>query len=259
MLKHFLKKADKYPILRPTMTVCVPCGISDVEEHAVKDVCIEAGAKSVYLIDAPLACAIGCGIKVERPCGHLVIDIGGGTTDIAVICSGGVVCSDSVKVGGCAMNDAIIKYVRRKYLVSISDSAAESAKRKAGAVWRRDDGKTADIRGKSLQTSSPCVVTLNSADMVEALEEPMTAIIESLYGVLEQTPPELISDISNNGILLCGGGSRIYGLDKFIYSVTGMACKHAENPEQYAVIGAGRAEDIGIRLGTDSCSRRKMR
>ncbi len=259
MLQYFLKKIYKYQVLRPTMTVCVPCGISDVEEHAVKDVCMEAGAKSVYLIDSPLAAAIGAGIKVNEPVGHLVIDIGGGTTDIAVVCSGGVVCSGSVKIGGCAMNEAIIKYVKRKYYVSISDSAAESAKKKAGTVWRRDDGKTADVRGKNLQTASPCTLTLNSADMVEALEEPMTAIVEALYNVLEQTPPDLISDISLNGILLTGGGSRIYGLDKFVMSVTGMPCKLADHPEHCAVIGAGRAEDLGIRLGASSYSRFKPR
>ncbi len=259
MLRSFLKKVSKNQPLRPNVTVCVPCGISDVEEHAVKDVCMEAGAKSVYLIDSPLAAAIGSGIKVTEPYGHLVIDIGGGTTDIAVICSGGVVCSGSVKIGGCAMNEAIVKYVRRKYFVSISESSAEKAKINAGTVWRRDDGKTADVRGKNLKNASPCVLTLNSADMVEALEEPMSGIVEAVCDVLEQTPPELISDISKNGILLSGGGARIYGLDKLIESFTGVSCRLAPHPEQCAVIGAGRAEDLGIRLGASSYSRFKPR
>ncbi len=259
MLRRFLKKSCGRFVVRPNMTVCVPCGISDVEEHAVKDVCSEVGAKNVYLIDSPLAAAIGAGLDVTSCIGNMVIDIGGGTTDVAVICSGGVVCSDSIKTGGYAMNEALIKYVRRRYLVAISESSAERAKIKAGAVWRRDDGMTVDVRGKCLQTSTPKSVTLDCADMVESLEEPMTSIIEAVCGVLERTPPELISDISKNGILLVGGASRIYGLDRLISSVTGMGCHLAEKPELCAVIGAGRAADIGLRLGAGNNARYKTR
>lgn len=255
MLKKFLKKSCGNLVIRPDMTVCVPCGISDVEEHAVKDVCSEAGAKNVLLIDSPLAAAIGAGIDVTSSTGNLIIDIGGGTTDIAVICSGGVVCSDSVKTGGFAMNESIIKYVRRKYLLAISETSAERAKLKAGAVWGGDTSRMADVRGKCLQTSTPRSVTLTCADMVESLEEPVTSVIEALCGVLEQTPPELISDISKSGILLVGGGSKIYGIDKLISSVTGVPCRIAENPETRGVVGAGRAADLGLRLGAGTLSR----
>ncbi len=259
MLDHFMKKISKHQIIRPSMTVCVPCGISDVEEQAVMDVCLEAGAKSVYLIDAPLASAIGHGFDIREPIGRLVVDIGGGTTDIAVICSGGVVCSDSVKIGGCAMNEALIKYVRRKYFVAISESSAEKAKISAGTVWRRDDGTVADVRGKNLKSSAPCILTLNAADMVEALEEPMAAIVEAVCNVIEQTPPDLVADIAENGILLTGGGSQIYGFDKLIESFTGIKCTVTKKPLQCAVIGAGRAEDLGVKLGGESLSRIKKR
>ncbi len=254
MLKHFMKKISKYQVIRPTMTVCVPCGISDVEEHAVRDVCMEVGAKAVYLIDSPLAAAIGGGADIRESTGRLVVDIGGGTTDIAVICSGGVVCSDSVKLGGCAMNEALIKYVRRKYSVLISESSAERAKIAAGTVWGRDDGATADVRGRSLSDSSPCTVSLNAADMVEALEEPMAAIAEAVCNVIERTPADLVADIAQNGIMLTGGGSLLYGVDKLIESVTDIKCTGAEKPMQCAVIGAGRAEDYGVRLGVESVS-----
>lgn len=246
MLKRFLKKSYGRTILPPEAVIAVPSIVTDVEEHAVRDAAVSAGLKEPYLIDEPLAAAIGAGIDVTSDRGHMIVDIGGGTTNIAVICSGGAVISSSVRVAGDEMTAAVIKYVKNKYSLIIGERTAEEAKIAIGSVWRRNDIQTVSITGKSLKTRVPLLTELSSNDMTEALEEPVTRLIEEICSVIEATPPELLSDIAENGIVLTGGGCQIYGLDKMISSVTGLPVKAADDPSLCVVIGAGRADSAGL-------------
>ncbi len=245
MLRKFLERSCGKFVVRPDITISVPCCISDVEEMAFKDIAIEAGAKNVYLVDAPFAAAIGAGIDVLAPVGNMVIDIGGGTTDVAVISLGGIVESVSVKCGGNNFNEAIIKYVKAKYGVSISDATAEEAKIKAGSVWR---GEASDVvvKGKGERTPTPVSVTVTAQDILEAFEEPTARIVEAICTLFEKIPPELVSDIAKNGILMTGGGSLIRGFDKLISSITGAPVRVAEKPISCTVIGAGKADEYDI-------------
>ena len=246
MMQKFLRKSCGRFLTPPIITIAVPSVITDVEEHAVRDAAIEAGAKEAYLIDEPLAAAIGAGIDITKPTGNMVVDIGGGTTDIAVISLGGVVISDSVKVAGNKMTESIIKYTRRNYNMIIGETSAEEAKIKIGSVWRRDDVKTISVKGKNVNSGTPDMVPLSTSDMIEALEEPVTKIMETICAVIEKTPPELVSDIAKNGIVMTGGGCQLYGLDKLIFSITGIPARVAPTPVNCVVIGAGRASDAGI-------------
>lgn len=246
MMQKMIRKSVGGYLTKPTITVAVPSIITDVEEHAVRDAAIEAGAREVFLIDKALASAIGAGLDITLPVGNMVIDIGGGTADTAVIALGGVVVYDSVRVAGHAMDKAIVRYIRKKHGVVVGTLGAEEAKIKAGAVWRREDDRVITVKGRNLNSGTPDVVSMTSYDMVEALEEPVTAIIESVCKVIERTPPELVSDIAENGIVLTGGACQIYGLDKLIYNVTGIPARIARTPMACSVIGAGRAADAGI-------------
>lgn len=248
MLQIFLKRACGSFVVRPNITICVPGGITDVEERAVYDAATEAGAKEPYLIEEPIAAAIGAGIDISQPEGNMIIDIGGGTTDIAVISMCGVASEASIKVAGDKMNQAIIRYCRRKHGVLIGEATAEEAKIKVGAVWRREDNKSINIKGKSKRSGTPTIVTLTSHDMIEALEEPITSIVEAVCNVIERTPPELVSDIYKNGIVMTGGGSLIYGIDKLIANVTGIPTRVAERPISCVAIGTGRAGDFDLHL-----------
>ncbi len=245
MLRRFLERSCGKFVVRPDITISVPCCISDVEEMAFKDIAIESGAKNVYLVDAPFAAAIGAGIDVLAPVGNMVIDIGGGTTDVAVISLGGIVESVSVKCGGNNFNEAIIKYVKAKYGVSISDATAEEAKIKAGSVWR---GEASDVvvKGKGERTPTPVSVTVTGQDILEAFEEPTARIVEAICTLFEKIPPELVSDIAKNGILMTGGGSLLRGFDKLISSITGAPVRVAEKPISCTVIGAGKADEYDI-------------
>lgn len=246
MLQRFLRKGCGRFLLPPGVVIAVPSIVTDVEEHAVRDAAVSAGLKDPYLIDEPVAAAIGAGVDVTADRGNMIVDIGGGTTDIAVICLGGAVVSSSIRVAGDEMTDAIVKYVRNKYSILIGEPAAEDAKILIGSVWRRDDIQTTAIKGKSLKSRAPVVAELTSNDMTEALEEPVTELIEEICAVIEKTPPELVTDIAENGIILTGGGSLIYGLDKVISSVTGLPVKYAEEPTLCVVKGAGKADTAGL-------------
>ena len=246
MLQRFLRKGCGRFLLPPGVVIAVPSIVTDVEEHAVRDAAVSAGLKDPYFIDEPVAAAIGAGVDVTADRGNMIVDIGGGTTDIAVICLGGAVVSSSIRVAGDEMTDAIVKYVRNKYSVLIGEPAAEDAKILIGSVWRRDDIQTTTIKGKSLKSRAPVVAELTSNDMTEALEEPVTELIEEICAVIEKTPPELVTDIAENGIILTGGGSLIYGLDKVISSVTGLPVKYAEEPTLCVVKGAGKADTAGL-------------
>lgn len=246
MLQRFLRKSCGRFIIPPGVVIAVPSIVTDVEEHAVRDAAVSAGLKDPYLIDEPVAAAIGAGVDVTADRGSMIVDIGGGTTDIAVICLGGAVVSSSIRVAGNEMTDAVVKYVRNKYSILIGEQAAEDAKILIGSVWRRDDIQTTTVKGKSLKSRAPVVTELSSNDMTEALEEPVTELIEEICAVIEKTPPELVTDIAENGIILTGGGSQIYGLDKIISSVTGLPVKYAEEPSLCVVKGAGRADTAGL-------------
>jgi rod shape-determining protein MreB len=254
MLRKFLERSCGKFVVRPDITISVPCCISDVEEMAFRDIAKEVGAKNVYLVDAPFASAIGAGIDVLAPVGNMVIDIGGGKTDAAVISLGGIVESVSVKCGGNNFNEALIKYVKAKYGVSISDATAEEAKLKAGTVINEGLCDVV-VKGKGERTPTPVSVTVTGRDILEAYEEPVTRIAEAVCSLLEKIPPELVSDIAKNGILMTGGGSLIRGIDKLVSSITGAPVRIAEKPISCTVIGAGKADEFDISAHT---SRKKL-
>ena len=243
MIQYFIKKACGTMIFKPRVIICVPSGITEVEERAVVDAATQAGAKRTYLIEEPVAAAIGAGIYIGAANGHMVVDIGGGTTDIAVLSLGGVVVSESIKVAGDKFDEAIIRYVRRKHNVLIGERTAEAIKIKIGCVWPRKEPRTLEVKGRCLIQGLPRVVRINSDEIPDALEEPITAIIEAVCSVVERTPPELIGDILSNGIVMTGGGSLLYGLDRLIAYATGIKTRVADKAVSCVAIGTGKSLD----------------
>ena len=200
MLKEFIHKVAGVSFFKPRVIICVPSGITEVEERAVIDAGIQAGARKVYLIEEPVAAAIGAGIDISQPDGHMVVDIGGGTADIAVISLSGVVESVSIKIAGDQLNEAVIKYMRRKHNLLVGERTAEEMKKRIGCVFPKEEEETMDVKGRCLLTGLPKVVTVSSTEMMDAFEEPVERIMEAIHSVLERTPPELVADISTNGI-----------------------------------------------------------
>ena len=243
MIQYFIKKACGTMIFKPRVIICVPSGITEVEERAVVDAATQAGAKRTYLIEEPVAAAIGAGINIAAPNGHMVVDIGGGTTDIAVLSLGGVVVSESIKVAGDKFDEAIIRYVRRKHNVLIGERTAEAIKIKIGCAWPRKEPRTLEVKGRCLIQGLPRVVRINSDEIPDALEEPITAIIEAVCSVVERTPPELIGDILSNGIVMTGGGSLLYGRDRLIAYATGIKTRVADKAVSCVAIGTGKSLD----------------
>ena len=243
MIQYFLNKACGPQILKPRMVICIPSGVTEVERRAVLDAATQAGSKKTYLVEEPVAAAMGAGIDISLPTGNMIVDIGGGTTDIAVISLNYVVLSDSIKVAGDKFDDAIIRYVRKKHKLLIGETTAEFIKRKIGTVWDVDDNEYVDVKGRCLVAGLPKVVRIYSSEMQEALEEPISLILESIRGVVEKTPPELVGDILNNGIILTGGGCLLRGLDKLISYVTGIKTVIAKNPEKCVALGTGKCLD----------------
>ncbi len=243
MIQYFLNKACGPQILKPRMVICIPSGVTEVERRAVLDAATQAGSKKTYLVEEPVAAAMGAGIDISLPTGNMIVDIGGGTTDIAVISLNYVVLSDSIKVAGDKFDEAIIRYVRRKHKLLIGETTAEFIKRKIGTVWDVDDNEYVDVKGRCLVAGLPKVVRIYSSEMQEALEEPISLILESIRGVVEKTPPELVGDILNNGIILTGGGCLLRGLDKLISYVTGIKTVIAKNPEKCVALGTGKCLD----------------
>ena len=260
MIREFLHKVIDFRLFKPRLVICVPSGITEVEERAVIDAGIQAGARRVYLIEEPVAAAVGAGIDIAKPEGHMVIDIGGGTTDIAVISLGGIVESASIKIAGDIFDEAIIKYIRRKHNVLIGERTAEQIKIDIGCVYPREEEKTAEIKGRDLMTGLPRVFTVGSSEMLEAFEEASSRIIEAVHSVLERTPPELVSDISTNGIVMTGGGSLVYGFDKLVSEKTGIETHVADEAISCVAYGTGKAlEMVGdMQDGTINLSRRKQ-
>ena len=260
MLKEFIKKVTSFRLFKPRVVICVPSGITEVEERAVIDAGIQAGARRVYLIEEPVAAAIGAGIDIAKPDGHMVVDIGGGTADIAVISLSGVVESASIKIAGDKFDEAVIKYIRRKHNVLIGERTAEELKMTIGCVFPRPEEVTMDIKGRCLMTGLPRVFTVSSSEMIEAFEEPSTRILEAIHGVLERTPPELVADISTNGIVMTGGGSLIWGFDKLVESHTGIEAHVADDAISCVAYGTGKSlDDLDhMQDGTMNLSRRKQ-
>ena len=241
MLKYFIQKAvGKNPFVKPTIAVCVPSVVTTVEKRAVEDATRQAGARRVFIIEEPIAAAIGAGIDISKACGSMVIDIGGGTTDIAVISLGGTVVSTSIKVAGDNFDDAIIKYMRKKHSLLIGERSAEELKMQVGTAYERTMPVTMDIKGRNLVTGLPKVVTVTSEEMHEALAEPVAQIVEAVHQVLEKTPPELAADIVDRGIVMTGGGSLLYGLDKLISESTHINTMIADDAISCVAIGTGK-------------------
>ncbi len=243
MIQHFIRQASGPIIFKPNVMICVPSGITEVEERAVVDAAKQAGAKKTVLIEEPVAAAIGAGLDISVPNGNMVIDIGGGTTDIAVISLGGVVVSESIKVAGDKFDEAIIRYVRKKYNVLIGERTAEAIKIAIGSVWTREERKYIDVKGRCLIQGLPRMIRVWSDEMIEALDEPITAIVDAVTSVIERTPPELIGDIVANGIVMTGGGSLLYGLDYLITNVTGINTRVADKAVSCVALGTGKSLD----------------
>ena len=241
MLKYFIRKAvGKKLIRRPRIAVCVPSGVTEVERKAVEDATKEAGARQVYIIEEPIAAAIGAGIDIGRACGSMVVDIGGGTTDIAVISLGEPVVSSSLKIAGDNFDEAIIRYMRKKHNVLIGERTAEDLKVNVGTAFKRPKPVSMEVRGRNLITGLPKTISVSSDEMLEALQEPVSNIVEAVHAVLEKTPPELAADISDRGIVMTGGGSLLYGLDKLIKEKTGINVIIAEDAISSVAIGTGK-------------------
>ena len=245
MLKYFIEKVtggvSVFKIFKPKIMVCVPSGVTEVEKKAVIDATMDAGAREVFLIEEPIAAAIGSGIDISKPNGCMVVDIGGGTTDIAVISLGGIVVSSSIKVAGDQFDDALIKYMRKQHSMLIGDRTAEAMKMAIGTAFPRQEEITLDVRGRNLVSGLPEVRTISSSEALEALKESVTQIADAVHVVLEKTPPELSSDISDKGILMTGGGSLLWGLDKLISKRTGIDVYVSEDAVSCVARGTGDA------------------
>ncbi len=243
MLRHFMKKILGKKVIAPRVMICVPSLITEVEKRAVIDAAMSAGARKVYLIEEPVAAAIGAGIDISKPVGNLVIDIGGGTTDIAVISIGGSVVSTSIKTAGNKFDDTIIRYVKKKYKTLIGERTAEEIKMAVGGVYPREEDVTIKVRGRSLESGLPVEIELNDQEMLKSLLPDALKIVESLKSTIEKAPPELVEDISEKGIYMTGGGSLLYGIDKLIEESTGIKVMIAQDAVSCVAIGTGKALD----------------
>lgn len=241
MLRHFIKRVCNYRMFKPRIMICVPSMITEVEERAVYDAAIQAGARKVYLVEEPIAAAIGAGLDITEPNGNMIVDIGGGTTDIAVISLKDTAVSTSIKVAGDIFNEMIVKFIRRKYNVLIGERTAENIKISIGCVVPRETKATMMVKGRSLITGLPKMVETDSEEIRECMEAPTHSILEAVHSVLERTPPELVGDIVTNGIVLTGGGSLLYGLDQRIQEHTGISTRVADDPVTCVARGTGLA------------------
>lgn len=242
MLKYFINKAhgNRRWFFRPRIVISVPSGITEVERRAVRESAHQAGAREVYLIEEPMAAAIGAGLPVTEPSGNMVIDIGGGTTEVAVISLGGIVVSETVRVAGDEMDEAIVHHIKRKYNLMIGERTAEEIKIKIGSACELPEEKRMLIKGRDLVAGLPRTIEISSEEIREALMEPVLTIVNVVKSTLERTPPELAADLVDSGIVMAGGGSQLRGLDKLLQKETGLPVRLAENPETAIVLGTGR-------------------
>ena len=243
LLQELFRKATKSTIFtpKPRVVICVPSGVTEIEERSVLNAAIEAGARRVYLIEEPLAAALGANLDIKGPNGHMVVDIGGGTTDVAVLSMNGVAVSSSVKVAGDAFDEAIAKHVRRKHSVIIGQTTAEDIKIHIGCVYPRPEDSTMVVKGRDAKTGMPREITLLSSEIYEVLRRPARQIADEVLSVLEETSPELVGDISKNGITLTGGGSQIWGMEQLLNERTGIRCHLADDPDSCVAYGCGKS------------------
>ena len=244
MLKQFIKKVNNSRFTAPRIVICVPCGSTQVERKAIRDSALAAGASIVNLIEEPMAAAIGAGLPIEEPTGSMVVDIGGGTTEVGVISLSGVVYSHSIRVGGDAFDDAIINYVRRNYGMLIGESTAEEIKKNIGSAFPGMEVKEIEVKGRNLAEGIPRAFTISSNEVLEALTEPLNQIVQAVKNALEQTPPELGADIADRGLVLTGGGALLKGLDRLLSEETGLPVMIAEDPLTCVARGSGHALDM---------------
>lgn len=241
MLRYFIKKVHHRRVLvRPRIVIAIPSGITEVEKRAVKDSAERAGARDVFLVEEPVSAAIGVGLPIQEPVGNMIIDIGGGTTEIAVISLAGIVFSKSIRIGGDEMDEAIIEYLKKTYNLMIGERTAEEIKIKIGSAYPLEEEKTLEVRGRDLVAGLPKTVTVTSEEIRDALQEPLRAILEATKISLERTPPELSADLIENGIVMAGGGSQLRGLDKLISEETGLPVHVADDPTTAVVRGTGK-------------------
>ncbi|MGL4738656.1 MAG: rod shape-determining protein [Cellulosilyticaceae bacterium] len=243
MLRYFIGKAYKQSMFspKPRVIICVPSGVTSVEKRAVEEATLKAGAKQALIMEEPMAAAIGSNLRVEEPTGNMVVDIGGGTTDVAVISLGGIVASKSLRIAGDEFDEYIVSYIKKEYNLMIGERTAEQIKVTIGAAYPTEEQKTMEIRGRDLVTGLPKILTITSSEVTEAIKEPVNAIVEAIKYTLEKTPPELSADIMESGIMLTGGGALLTGLDTLISLETGMPVKIAEEPLDCVARGTGLA------------------
>jgi len=242
MLRYFIQKVHQRKWAKPRMVICVPSGITPVEQRAVQEAAEFAGArKPAYIIEEPMAAAIGAGLPVQEPTGNMIVDIGGGTTEVAVISLGGVVTSQSVRVGGDELDDAIIQFIKKEYSLALGERTAEEVKMALGSAWPLEEELHAEIRGRDLVTGLPKTIVTATDEIREALAEPVSAIVDAVKVTLDKTPPELAADIMEQGIVLAGGGALLTGLDTRLEAETGMPIRLAPNPLDAVALGSGQS------------------
>ncbi len=260
MVRELLRKVISFSLLKPRVIISVPSGITEVEERAVIDAGIRAGARKVYLMEAPVAAALGAGVDISKAEGHMVVDVGAGTTDIAVVSLSGVVQSESIKTAGDAFDEAIIKYIRKKHNLLVGKTTAEELKKSIGCVFPKPDEMSVEVKGRCLMTGLPRMVTVSSTEMIEAFDEVSEQILEAIHRVLENTQPELVADISENGIVITGGGALLWGFDRLIESSTSIRTAVADDADMCVAYGLNKSlEVIGdMQEGPLNLSRRRQ-
>jgi rod shape-determining protein MreB len=240
MLRYFIRRVHQRRFAKPRMVICVPSGITGVEQRAVLEAAQYAGARKAYIIEEPMAAAIGAGLPVYEPTGNMVVDIGGGTTEVAVISLGGIVTSQSVRIGGDELDEAIISFVKKEYSLALGERTAEEIKMALGSAFARDEELHAEIRGRDLITGLPKTIVITTQEIRRAIEEPVNAIVDAVKVTLDKTPPELAADIMEQGIVLTGGGALLHGLDMRIHEETGMPIVVARDPLNSVAVGSGQ-------------------
>jgi rod shape-determining protein MreB and related proteins len=244
MLRHFISKVHQHRFAHPRVVVCVPSGVTGVEKRAVEEATLSAGAREAHLIEEPMAAAIGAGLPVSEPTGNMIVDVGGGTTEVAVISLGGIVVSQSLRVGGDEMDEAIISHVKKEYKLLIGQQTAEEIKLEIGSAFDMREEFHAEVRGRDMLTGLPKTVVLSSEEVRHALEEPVSQIIDAIRSTLDKTPPELAADIMDRGIVLAGGGALLAGLDERLRHETQMPSHLAESPLTCVAVGSGRSLEV---------------
>ncbi len=260
MLRYFIRKAQQSRFVHPRVVMCVPSGVTDVEKRAVEEACRGAGARQVHLIEECVAAAIGSGLPIEEPRGHLVVDVGGGTSEVAVLSLGGIVISQSLRTGGYELEEAITSHVRNRYQLAIGQQTAEDIKLSIGSAWPLDEELETEIRGRDMVSGLPKTVTLTSTEVREAVNEPLQSIVDVVKNTLEETPPELAADVADRGITLAGGGSLLRGFDQRLREETQIAAQLVESPLTCVALGAGQSlEEFPALARGGSYSRRGRR